>query len=393
MSEVHFSVIVRSPEELTPIAASLRHFTHQTRIRVRLQNFTWDAARQELNQIAIHKHVADVSQIGSTWLRGLVDMNAVRPFAPAELRAWGDLGDFVPAAWQSACLDEMHTVWALPWLVDARILFYRRDWLKSAGIDERTAFVTPQALDDTLRALRAHGIAIPWVLPTQFSWRTLHAAASWVWGNGGDFVSADGKQFLFAEAPARQGLCTYFALAQHLVPEARGLSDAESDALFMQGQAAATISGPWIMSMDKDLLSQVGVTSPPGPAFIGGSHLVLWKHAAHVPAALHLLGYLISLEGQRAHGLYGLLPARLEALSSVDIPAREFSRYLQRVLTQGRAFHAPYMWALVEEQLSRTLAQVWTEVLALPTLTSTALDEILGTRLEILARRLKMMFI
>jgi len=393
MADLSFSVIARAPGESELTDALVERFTKEHYIPVHIQDLTWNTARQELNRMATYNEGADVSQIGSTWLRGLVDMNAVRPFSATELSAFGDPSDFVPAAWESACLDEQRMVWAMPWLVDARILFYRRDLLKSAGIDESTAFTTPQALDETLHALRVHGVDIPWVLPSQFSWRTLHAVASWVWDNAGDFVSQDGKHFLFAEAPALTGFRNFFDLARHLVEEARGLSDVEADALFMEGKAAVTISGPWIMDLDESRRLEIGVAAPPGPAFVGGSHLIIWKHTANAKQALQLVEYLTSLEGQRNHGFHGLLPARLEALNTVDSPSRDFSRYLEHVLLNGRAFPAIHLWALIEDHLNRALAQVWEDVLALPEITDSALDEILERRLLGLAKRLKMMFI
>lgn len=393
MSQVSFSVIVRSTEELAPMQTSLQRFTDQTRAQVQLQGFTWDVARQELNQMATYGRGADISQIGSTWLRGLVDMNAIRPFNALDLRKFGDPAEFIPAAWESACLYDRTTMWAVPWLVDVRILFYRRDLLKRAGIDETTAFSTPQALDQTLSALEASGVATPLVLPTQFSWRTLHAVASWVWGNGGEFFDPVGKRLLFRNAPAMEGFKAFFGLARHLTETARGLSDAESDAQFIAGDAAVTVSGPWMMEMDAARLVHVGMASPPGPAFIGGSHLIIWKHAANLRNALQLAQYLTGLEMQRKLGLGGLLPARLAALNAVNIPSREFSRYLQQILQHGRAFPASHLWALIEERLCNTLADIWNEVLALSDITDSTLNVVLERHIGALASYLEMMFL
>ena len=393
MPNLSFSVIARSPDKSEHTDPLVERFTRQYNVPVQVQYLTWSNARQELNRIATYNQGADVSQIGSTWLRDLVDMHAVRAFAPVELRKLGDPTEFVPAAWESTKLQSGATVWAAPWLVDARILFYRRDLLKRAGLDEQTAFATPQALLETLAALQARGVAVPWVVPTQFSWRTLHIVASWVWGNGGDFVSRDGKRVLFMEPAALVGFKQFFSTARYLADEARGLSDAETDALFMQGHAAVNVGGPWIMEMDKELLADVGIASPPGPAFVGGSHLIIWKHTANSRAALRLVEHFVSVAAQRQHGFRGLLPARLAALDTVDIPGREFSRYLEHVLLEGRAFTTPSLWALVEERLGQVLAQIWAEVLALPEITDSALDEIVTQRLGALARRLNMMFV
>lgn len=390
MVNLDFSLIARVPEETAQVQALVKQFTVRHGVQVSLHHYTWDTVRQALNRVATYKQGLDVSQIGSTWLRDFVDMRAVRPFEPMELSLLGDIADFVPAAWKSSCVND-RTVWGIPWLIDARILFYRRDVLKRAGIDERSAFATPEALETTLARLQADGVTVPWVLPTQFSWRTLHTVASWVWGKGGDFLSADGKRIRFTEPAALEGFKAFFRAARYLAQVGRPISDIEADTLFMRGEAAVTISGPWIMQMDRALLEQVGVTSPPGPAFIGGSHLVIWQHSTKVRHALNLVAYLTGPEAQRRHGFQGLLPARLSALDTVNIPTREFSIYLADVLLKGRAFSSPHLWALVEERLSQTLAWVWNDVLALPEITESALDDLLAQRLGSLAERLQMM--
>ncbi len=393
MSELGFSVIARSLDELAHTHTLVERFSKRYNIPVQIQDLTWDTARQELNQVAMYNQGVDVSQVGSTWLRGFVDMNAVHVFDPIELRRIGNTADFVPAAWENAMPHADGRLWAVPWLVDARILFYRRDWLKRAGVEESTAFATPQALDETLRALRASGVEVPLTLPTQFSWRTLHNVASWIWGAGGDFISRDGKHICFMEPSALAGFKHFFNLARHLPDSARRLSDAQADAMFIEGQAAVTIAGPWIMEMPVEQLVNVGVAAPPGPAFIGGSHLIIWKHSPHLRQALQLVNYLVSVESQRNHGLHGLLPARFEALNAADIPTREFSRYLQQVLREGRSFPPIHLWALIEERLTQALTTVWEDVLALPEVTDAALDGILEQRLGTLAGRLEMMFI
>ncbi|MBN1260657.1 MAG: extracellular solute-binding protein [Anaerolineae bacterium] len=394
VSTLEFSMIGSDTDEMTSVQAFVEQFAIRQRVPVRTHSLTWNKARERLRQVALYEERLDVSQIGSTWLRDFVTMRAVRPFMPEEVRQIGAPEDFVPAIWESVSLPHDTTVWGIPWILDTRILFYRRDLLAGAGIDERTAFNTPQALLETLAALQAHGVAIPWVIPTQTLWRTLHTVASWLWGSGSDFVSPDGRRFLFAEPPALESFSAFFGTARYLTQEARGLSDSESDACFMQGKAAVTISTPWLLSMDEARLVNVGIASPPGPAFVGGSHLLIWKHSHHPKQALQLVRYLAGPEIQNYRSFHvWQLPARLSALDVVDTPSREFSRYLRHILRNGRTFITPPLWAIVEERLAQTFAEIWTDVLALPDITDSALHAILEQHLDGLVRRLAIMFI
>jgi len=392
MSELTLSIIARLPEETLRVRSLVESFAQRERVRVTIEDYTWDTVRQALNRTAIYNQGPDISQVGSTWLRDFVEMKAIHALSPLEIRQFEPIKDFVPAAWESTQVFHDGTVWGIPWLIDARILFYRRDLLKRLGIDERGAFATPAALEETLARLQTGGVAIPWVIPTEFSWRTLHTVASWLWAYQADFLSPDGKRILFTSAPALAAFKDFFRTARYLPKEySAGISDVQSDALFMQGKAAVTISGPWIMNMDPELLTHVGVTSPPGPAFIGGSHLMIWEHTRHLRQALNLAAYLTNMESQRRHGFQGLLPSRLSVLDIVNIPNREFSLYLGQVLQNGRAFPNFHFWALIEERLSQTLGQIWQEVLKLPDLKDEALEEVLLRHLEALAQRLDVM--
>ena len=105
MAELEFSI---TPAELgnlyDELQTELVEFEAQTRIRVRLRPIVSKAALDDLTRFATYKKGPDVSQIGSTWLEGLAEMDALRPFSAEEIQALGDPADFVPAAWKSVTL-------------------------------------------------------------------------------------------------------------------------------------------------------------------------------------------------------------------------------------------------------------------------------------------------
>ncbi|MBN1261735.1 MAG: extracellular solute-binding protein [Anaerolineae bacterium] len=391
MTELILTALSGNAEEIAALETSLDQFRLQTRINVNLRKLSWDTARTDLNNIAIHYDGTDVSAIGSTWLRGLVDMNALYPFSDREIARLGGTEAFVPAAWQSTQTTGSTEVWAIPWVVDMRILYYRRDLIKQAGINEATAFATPAACQHTLAALRTTGVEVPLALGVGPWWTVLHVAASWIWEAGGAFVSADGRELLFNRPEARTGLKAYFDLRRHLGSVVDGLvSDIEADRLFTSGKAAATISGPWLFRQARQsgILSQVGVAAPVGPPFVGGVHLVLWQRSHHQREALRLIRFLTHLEFQRTFSQVSLLPAKREALSALNYADRPFAVYLEEALVRGRSLPTTYLWGIVEEHLTQTLGQIWKDVLDDA---AADLDAILDTHLTPLERRLQTM--
>jgi multiple sugar transport system substrate-binding protein len=301
----------------------------------------------------------------------------------------GDPADLIAAAWESASLATSSQLWAVPWLADTRVLYYRRDLLEQAGIDEQQAFHTPEMLDQTLARLQNGGVAIPWVVPTQRTWMTMHNVAAWVWGHGGDFISPDGMQPLFNEPRARAGLKAYFTLSRYLAEDARNLNASQSDELFWTGKAAITLSGPWLLrepAIDPALIATTGLALPPGVPFVGGSHLIIWKHTGHTRQAVELVRFLTGLAFQRTYAQRtGLLPVRLEALTSPVSPSEAPSEHLARGLMEGRAFRPVPLWGLVEEKLVSAMAAIWEDVLSSA---QPDLDTILDHHLAPLIQRL-----
>jgi multiple sugar transport system substrate-binding protein len=378
------------------ISSLLEQFEAKHHVHVRLRHLAWDTAWSQLVKVALYGDGPDVSEVGSTWVGDLIAMNELRPFTAAETASLGGPVAFVPAAWSGGTLAGGAPAsggesWAIPWLLGARLILYRRNLLAQAGIEEQSAFNSIDAFSQTIARLHQSGVEIPWVIPTLSTHTTLLNAASWVWGAGGDFLSEDGRRTRFNEPAARAGLRAYFSLGRYLSPAGQRLSGVQPDDLFAYNQGAAvTLSGSWLYTGMKEqklpLFEQIGVALPPGPSFVGGSYLVVWRHTRKTDAALKLIRFLTETETQVAYsGLIGLLPARLQALNEPSFASDPMWQTAVQGLQTGRSFPVTPLWGLVEDRLSTELSHLWADVLADPDLD---LDAALTRRLEPLAHRL-----
>lgn len=384
-SEIELSIMAPGAARMQSL---LDQFQQQTAIRVRLRVLSWDSAWSDIVKVALYGDGPDVSEIGSTWLGDLVSMKALRAFEESDLNALGRPSAFLPAAWQGTHLIGQENVWAIPWLIGSRLLFYRRSHLVQAGIDEQTAFETADGLDETLARLQANGVAVPWTVPTGLTHTTFLNVASWVWGAGGDFVTADGKRTLFSEPEARRGLNAYFALNHFLRPQVRHLNGLEPDEQFLRNHdTGVTLSGAWLFGQaSPELLDDLGASLPPGPPFIGGSYLVLWKHSRAPDASQELIRFLTHTPAQVAYSHHvGLLPVTHDALASPPFSTNPFWQTAIRGLQRGRAFPVTRSWGLMEDRLVTALAAIWREVLADASLD---LDTAITRQLDPLAKRL-----
>jgi ABC-type glycerol-3-phosphate transport system substrate-binding protein len=237
--------------------------------------------------------------------------------------------------------------------------------LAQAGINETTAFKTADALVDTLEQLQANGVETPWTMPTT-DLDVIYNAAPWVWAAGGRFRTRDGRHFRLHEPEAQAGLNAYFGVHRFLAPPAQGLDILGTDALFQEGKVTATISGPWLLrnlEQDNAFVSEVGVARVPGIPFVGGSHLVVWRHARDDQAIIRLMRYLASPDIQRLFFQQtGNLPSRVEVLNDEPFVSDPRYQVFAQSLKIGRVLTVSYRWAAVEQRLMSLLRRMWADL-------------------------------
>ncbi|MFL7794491.1 MAG: extracellular solute-binding protein [Anaerolineae bacterium] len=387
MAPLKFSVI----EPYGALPAVLERFAPDCQV----EEMTWDGGWERLSKIAAHRFGPDVSQIGTTWLDSLVAAGAVRSFTDEQVEELGGASLFFPASWQMASLASWQSeVWSIPWLADVRVIFYWRDMLEQAGIDERTAFQTPNRVGETMERLKASEIDAQWGIWGDRKNVMLQNVASWVWSAGGDIISADGKQILFDQPEAMQGFLTYFRLPRYMPPDLDYVPDGSQILDLFTSRRLAVIMGAcsWLdgisnaFSETPDMMDKVGLALPPGPAFVGGSNLIVWQHTQRVQEAVEMVRFLISKQTQLDFcWAGGFLPARLDVLSEPPYATDVHYQVIVEALKTGRAFPMIPRWGDVEEDLGRGLVWLWNTLLANPSMDS---DALVRPYIETTARRL-----
>jgi multiple sugar transport system substrate-binding protein len=373
----------------------IRAFEQSRRSFIQLTVFNWDTIWKEMVNIGIYKRGADLSEVGTTWVGSFVSMNALRSFKPAEIDQIGGDKVFLPIAWRTTSLVGDGRVWAIPFLTDVRVIFYWRDMLEKARVDEASAFSSFEVIEETLSRLKRIGSA-PWAVPTAISTQdTLHNASSWVWAIGGDFVSADGQKVTFNRPEVLAALKAYFGLYRFMPQEIHPLSGDQTVELFLQRKVAAILCGPWLLPHLRGQAdfagqeSKIGIALPPGPSFVGGTNLIIWQHARYEAECIELIRHLVSPQAQlEVCPPSGLLPVRMEALVDPFYTNDPHNRVLVEALQKGRIPTPFALWGMVEDKLSTSFAQVWSDIYAHP---GGRLEEILAKHLEGLARKLDIM--
>lgn len=397
MNELEISIVDASAgSPKNEFRSVVGNFEEQQGIKVTCTSYDWGNAWAEIMKIMLYKHGPVISQVGTTWLGSLDGTQGLRPFTPLEINQLGGASAYHPAAWASGISLETGQITAIPWFLDTYVLYYRKDLLKKAGVDETKAFESYEALGATVQKLAQVGVDIPIAMPTSFPSRAnLHSAACWVWNQGGEFISDDGKHLLLSESKTRQGLKAYFSLVHHTPKAAQVLSDADCYRVFIDGSAAITLRNTSLLYMaerDAVLGARFGrdmdVAAVPGTSFVGGSSFVLWNHIRpnQEALALGLLKQIISPETQYNYFEQdGFLPTRVEALQRLE--TRPFYGAVAETIKRGRSFRKLKLWGLVEERLMSAITAIWQALYANP---DADVDKEIAKVLDPLERRLQL---
>lgn len=377
--ELNFLTIADTPEDLQPLRSLLAVFEREKGIQLSLGRVGWDRAWQVLLMDALEGKGPHVSQIGSTWVPTMAMLDALRAFTPAEISGMGGPSCFLPSAWESIKFAERpEEVWAIPWSIYTFVLYYRRDMLEKAGIDPGTAFITPAAMRATFAELSRNGIA-PWAFPSLQPYADLtHIASAWVRADGGNFMSVNGREPLFASPESSSGLMDFFELFPYIPLSLRGQDIEACTHAFARGDVATLIGGVEFANdlMESPYASQamrenVAVTTLPGVPWIGGDHLVVWKNvradAELERASLDLVNYLSRRETQvQLFDTENVLPTRMDAYDGLAFPLETTKPALERVLKTGRPHPALRLWRRIEAFLDEMLLEIGKAVLRQP---------------------------
>jgi len=388
----------------TPKAATVRLQSEMERFGkhkgqpTSLLRFDWENIWRELVSVGIHRRGPDIAETGSTWLESLVAMQSLNPFSAHDINQIGGKEIFFPAVWQNVALPNQKEIWGMPFRADARVIFYWKDIFENASVDASEAFSTTENMTASFTKLQEAGISA-WIAPTNDTRNTVYDIASWIWGSGGDFLSLDGKQTDFGSLAARRGIQAYFDLFRFMPQQPSPFTDNDALQLFFARKAAAMVAGPWLLNslrlqndMEK-LLPYLGIALLPGPSFVGGTLLVIWKHSKYQTDAVELIKRLTSPEFQSEYcQISGLFPVRQDLWTEEFISSDEYLPVFNKAIRTGRGLPPIALWGVVEDRVARTMAAIWQDMYALdmPGKSINTLDDIIARHFESLSARLDM---
>jgi multiple sugar transport system substrate-binding protein len=345
------------------LASDAKFRAHQSFANLNILLFPWPDAWNELKKVALYKSEVQVSQVPLSGVGGLFSMDALHPFSMSEIELLGGPSVYHPLPWKAIRRLGEGQIYAIPWLLNPFGLLYWRDLLEKAKVEESTAFSSFENMVNTFEHLQTIGIESPWAHHTNSARSAMIAACMWIWAAGGDIISADGGSILFDQPAALKGLKAYFELSRFIKTDGKPAKD------FIERQAAVMIGESSLSNNVKAAdLCHLGVTTLPGPAFVGGSCLVVWKHAQKNRAGIDLIKLLLQKDILLEYCVHANdFPGRLDSLSQPPFSTDPYLKAFSSMLERGRTFPVVRASGILQTKFIDIVGQIWQARLAQPT--------------------------
>jgi multiple sugar transport system substrate-binding protein len=278
-------------------------------VKVNVTAVPWDAAHNKYQTAIAGGTTPDLAQMGTTWMTDFSD--AFDP-KPAEL----DTSGFFASSVKSTEVGGVTL--GVPWFVDTRVLYYRKDLAAQAGYPEFPT--TWEGLTSMSKALKSQdGVKYPLQLPVSGA-DSFQSMLPFLWSNGAQFISADNSKWTFDTPEIVDALKYYQSFfTDELANKNPATGAGAGEAAFVNGEAPVLILGP-------SGLAQISKAGGPGfedkymvapfpkkvsgTSFIGGSDMVVFKDAKNRDGAWKLAQWLSKPEVQiKWYKASGSLPA------------------------------------------------------------------------------------
>lgn len=332
-------------------------------IHVNVQQLPLSAAHQKLLTAFAGNSTPDLCQLGNTWLPEFVALHALAPLQQrVAASAVVKPDDYFGHIWSTNLIDG--ALYGVPWYVDTRLLFYRRDLLKAAGFD-----APPRDWAQWRRMLAAlsHPARGTWgiLLPTNEYEQLMSLALQ----QPEPMLRDGGRYGNFRSAGFKRALAFYvdtFRLRQ--APDITNVEAGNPWEEFGRGVYAFYFSGPWNIGEFRQRLptgrEDEWATAPlPGPdggvaGAAGGASLVVFRRSTHQDDAWALVEYLSRPDvQQRFYDLLGDMPARRSAWDGGSLRTDPKVQAFREQLENVKATPPVPEWEQIANEMQLVAAQ------------------------------------
>ncbi len=228
------------PSQRAALDKLIARFEQENNCKVHSVPLSWGNGKTKLFAAFNSNTAPDVLHLGADWIAQFSAGGVLRNLSNDGIK----LDRFVPFVAPPALFKG--SVYALPWIVDTRVMFYNKDLLKNVGVTK-----TPMTFTDVMNACEkireassdgVYGFGVNGADEHRLYKKIL----SFFWSSGGDVFDASGKPIINS-AENIKALEAYIALARCGFVE----TQRQLDNMFIQGKLGFVVTGSWLLDQIK----------------------------------------------------------------------------------------------------------------------------------------------
>jgi ABC-type glycerol-3-phosphate transport system substrate-binding protein len=284
------------PHQKQAIQALIEQFEKENDCKVELTELSWNDGKTKLIAAFNSGVGPDVLELGSDWIAQFSAINVLSPINEDS----ADLGKFLeyslpPAKWEDK-------YYAVPWIVDTRVMFYNKALMQRAGLDTLPPKTYSELIDYSNKINNVDNDNI-YGFGTNGSdpHRLYKKILPMFWTYGGDILDDNGNPII--NSPSNMSaLTTYQQLSRLGIIE----TQRQLDAIFAKGNIGFVFSGAWLMEKIKNenptldygvaLMPNVELTTTtskrPGISFLGCEFLSINAKTDKKDLSMKLIKFL-----------------------------------------------------------------------------------------------------
>ena len=251
-------------------------------IKVKVTDLTWANGHEKIVISFAAHQPPDIVELGSDWIAEFAANELLADVSPSTPESY-----LYPARWND-------TIYAYPWMLDSRYIFYNLDLFKKAN------HPLPRNWDELLsgcRAIDSLGDDIFGFGANSAERHRLYKKfLPFLWSNGGQVLTTDGSESALAEPQAIDAMKYYLSLCNcGLIESQRRLEE-----YFRDGKIGVIVSGGWLLQRLKKTPPNFAFEIAPfmtpsgdtGTSFFGGEYLSIYKDSPRKAEAIKLAEFL-----------------------------------------------------------------------------------------------------
>lgn len=345
------------PNQKKALLELVKQFEKENNCKVELTELSWNDGKTKLVAAFNSNTAPDVLELGSDWVAQFSSSGVLMQLNPDSIK----IDKYIEFS-KEPCYWDGH-IFALPWVVDTRVLFFNKDILAQSGRDVNP----PQTFSELLELSRSvhlgnniYGFGSNGSDPHRLYKKIL----PFFWTFGGEIFDKKGKLKIYSRENVN-ALSLYAELSKSGMIE----TQRQLDAAFIQGKIVFWISGAWLIEKihNENPNLNFGVSPIPnyqenkGISFAGGEYIAISAKTKKSSLAYKFANFIT--DGKNAVKFCKSVneagfPADANYYKDESIMKSDYKRVFAEQLANSKMTPVHPKWLEIEEIIENAVVQV-----------------------------------